>query len=406
MRRVTSAIAASVLSAAFFASAPTLGGAAPKIPTTKVNGDTVVKVTNLGPTSFTGNGPYRAGIVSFSYAVPATTLTPAGYSTMASCWYPTTASGTNAIYNVETELPPAIAFIVSKNPAAATAATYSTGAISKATTASGVFPLVLFSHGFSGFRYQSSTLTSHMATWGFVVCAPDHPGRDLASQLDSSVGATPPTTDPNADVQDLIALRNYLSANKVPALKGHVGANHVIAWGHSAGGSASERLASWGTTQHTNWVKGWIGMAGMSNLSWSSTIAPYNAMPTEPGLILGGQNDNVVPVAGLETAFAALTGPKYFTEMSNAGHNVYSDICVIGAGDGGILAIAAALGVSVPSNVATLAVDGCQSPNQPVTNSWPAINQLTVGAARNFLGFDHSTVAFTNLHASFPTTVQ
>ena len=405
MRALRNLVAGIALSGAVVAGAPTLGGAAAKIPTTKINGDTVVKVTNLGPTTFSGNGPYHAGIVSFTYAVPKTTLTPAGYSTVASCWYPTTANGTNVIYNVQTELPPAIAFIVSKNPAAATAATYSTGAISKASAATGVFPLVLFSHGFSGFRYQSSTLTSHMATWGFVVCAPDHPGRDLASQLDATVGATPPTTDPNADVQDLIALRNYLSANKVPTLKGHVDANHVIAWGHSAGGSASERLASWGTTQQTNWVKGWIGMAGMSNLSWSSTIAPYNAMPTEPGLVLGGQNDNVVPVAGLETAFAALTGPKYFTEMANAGHNVYSDICVIGAGNGGILAIAAALGVEVPTNVATLAVDGCKSPNQPVTNSWPAINELTVGAARNFLGFDHSTVAFTNLHASFPTTV-
>ena len=190
--------------------------------------------------------------------------------------------------------------------------------------ATGVFPLVLFSHGFSGFRYQSSTLTSHMATWGFVVCAPDHPGRDLASQLDATIGATPPTTDPNADVQDLIALRNYLSANKVPALKGHVDVKHVIAWGHSAGGSASERLASWGTTQPVNWVKGFIGMAGMSNLSWSSTVAPYNAMPTEPGLVIAGDNDNVVPAAGLQTAFAALTGTKYFAEMANAGQQSMS----------------------------------------------------------------------------------
>ncbi len=406
MRALRGVVVGVALTSAVFGGMPALGGAAQKISTTKVNGDTVVKVTNLGPTTFSGNGPYHAGIVSFSYAVPKTTLTPAGYSTMASCWYPTTANGTNVIYNVKSELPPAIAFIVSQNPAAATAATYSTGAISKAAVATGVFPLVLFSHGFSGFRYQSSTLTSHMATWGFVVCAPDHPGRDLASQLDATIGARPPTTDPNADVQDLIALRNYLSANKVPALKGHVDVKHVIAWGHSAGGSASERLASWGTTQPVNWVKGFIGMAGMSNLSWSSTVAPYNAMPTEPGLVIAGDNDNVVPAAGLQTAFAALTGTKYFAEMANAGHNVYSDICVIGAGNGGILAIAAALGVAVPTNVATLAVDGCKSPNQPVTNSWPAINELTVGAARNFLGFDRSTVAFTNLHPSFPTTVQ
>lgn len=395
---------AALLTTTLAAASPAAGATAPPA-TVKVHGDTAVKVTHLGPTSFEANGPYRAGVLTFSYAVPATAATPAGYSTTAACWYPTLVKGATSTYNVASELPPAIAYIVSKNPTAATAATYSTGGIAKAAVASGTFPLVLFSHGFSGFKWQSSTLLSHLATWGFVVCAPDHPGRDLESQLDSEVSATPPTTDPNADVRDLIALHNLLAAKKVAALAGHVDATRVVVLGHSAGGSAAERLASYGTTLSSNWVKGWIGMAGMSNLSWSSTVAPFNAMPTEPGLVLGGQNDEVVPIAGLQTADAALTGPKYFAEMLDAGHNVYSDLCMIGAGDGGILAIAAALGVSVPTNIATLAVDGCEAPNQPVTNSWPAIDQLTVGAVRNFLGIDTSTVAFTNLHASFPTVV-
>ena len=88
MRAFRGVVVGVALTSAVFGGMPALGGAAQKISTTKVNGDTVVKVTNLGPTTFSGNGPYRAGIVSFSYAVPPTTLTPAGYSTMASCWYP------------------------------------------------------------------------------------------------------------------------------------------------------------------------------------------------------------------------------------------------------------------------------------------------------------------------------
>jgi predicted esterase len=219
------------------------------------------------------------------------------------------------------------------------------------------------------------------------------------------VGATPPTTDPNADVYDLIALRNFIASGGVSVLSNHADANHVVVIGHSAGGSAAERLASWGTTQSSNWIKGWIGMAGMSNLSWSTPVAPFNAMPTEPGLVLAGDNDNVVPASTLQTAYAALTGPKYFGELRNAGHDVYSDICVIGAGDGGILAIAAALKVPVPTELATLASDGCHPPNQPVTQSWPVINQMTVAATRYFLGIDTSTIGFTNLHTTFPTTL-
>jgi predicted dienelactone hydrolase len=373
--------------------------------TAVVSGDTVVKVTKLTPKSFTRNGPYRVGLTTFSLSVPPTSATPAGYTTTAVCWYPTNAKGATSLYNLKDELPPAIDYIVSQTPSAANAATSSTGGIPHAAIAPGTFPLVLFSHGYSGFKWQSSTLMSHLASWGFVVCAPDHPGRDLEALLDSQVGATPPTTDPNADVTDLIALHAFVASGGVRALGTHVDANHVVVIGHSAGGSAAERLASWGTTQPVNWVKGWIGMAGMSNLAWSTTVAPFNAMPTEPGLVLAGDNDHVVPAATLQAGFAALTGPKYFAELLGAGHDVYSDICVIGAGDGGILAIAAALKVPVPPTLATLASDGCHAPNQPVTSSWPVINEMTVAATRYFLGIDKSTIGFTNLHASFPTTL-
>lgn len=40
----------------------------------------------------------------------------------------------------------------------------------------GPYPLVLFSHGSSGTRYQSLFLTEHLASYGFVVMAVDHPG--------------------------------------------------------------------------------------------------------------------------------------------------------------------------------------------------------------------------------------
>lgn len=44
-----------------------------------------------------------------------------------------------------------------------------------------LFPLVAFSHGFGGLRFQSYFLTEHLASHGFVVVAPDHPGTSLLS---------------------------------------------------------------------------------------------------------------------------------------------------------------------------------------------------------------------------------
>ena len=46
---------------------------------------------------------------------------------------------------------------------------------------SGGYPLVIFSHGFAGYPEQSVTLTTHLASWGFVVAAPDHAGDTVYS---------------------------------------------------------------------------------------------------------------------------------------------------------------------------------------------------------------------------------
>src|SRR5690606_13389968 len=47
----------------------------------------------------------------------------------------------------------------------------------------GPFPLVLFSHALGGYRSQSTFLTEHLASWGFVVAAPDHGERGLGRIL-------------------------------------------------------------------------------------------------------------------------------------------------------------------------------------------------------------------------------
>lgn len=48
----------------------------------------------------------------------------------------------------------------------------------------GPLPLVAFSHGNSGLRRQSTFLTTHLASHGFVVVAPDHSGNTFAEMFD------------------------------------------------------------------------------------------------------------------------------------------------------------------------------------------------------------------------------
>jgi len=51
-------------------------------------------------------------------------------------------------------------------------------------TRGGPFPLVAFSHGRGGIRVQSVYLTVHLASWGYVVVAPDHPHDTLGAGSD------------------------------------------------------------------------------------------------------------------------------------------------------------------------------------------------------------------------------
>ncbi len=44
-------------------------------------------------------------------------------------------------------------------------------------------PLIGFSHGNSGLRQQSTFLMTHLASWGFVVIAPDHMGNTFSEML-------------------------------------------------------------------------------------------------------------------------------------------------------------------------------------------------------------------------------
>lgn len=55
-----------------------------------------------------------------------------------------------------------------------------------AAPAPGPFPLVAFSHGNGGVRRQSTFLTTHLASFGFVVAAPDHVGNTVLDTLGKS----------------------------------------------------------------------------------------------------------------------------------------------------------------------------------------------------------------------------
>lgn len=147
-----------------------------------VKGDTVPTVAYLGPTSFTEPGPLGVG---------ETALILPTDGALVEVWYPATkqsvAGKPEATYDIADWLPPALKKLIP----AGYSVSYPSGGVTGVPVASGRYPLVVFSHGYAGFRDQSTFLTARLASWGFIVAAPDHYSRDLTEVLGGPTGRRP-----------------------------------------------------------------------------------------------------------------------------------------------------------------------------------------------------------------------
>lgn len=318
-------------------------------------------------TAFTGNGPYRAGV--------AFETTPAGDSVVV--YYPVDADRTvgKPTYTVNlirwflgSPTAPIPAGLPSNLPT-----TLATDAYMNVPVSShGPFPVVMFSHGFGGYPEQSSFLTDHLATWGFVVAAPDHRSRDLKSVAGGTVGTG------QSDVQDLrdaLTLVTTMDHDVGGLLHGKLDLTRVAALGHSAGGGAAITFAG------DRAVRTYIGLAPAAG-----TPPPAG----KPGMIIQGTADKVVPAGDTQRLYARLKGPKRLVLIDGAGHNAFDDVCTIGAAQGGLVAFIHE--IPLPASFRSIATDGCSSPDVVPPEPWPLIDHTVVAQLRWGLGIDPAPV--------------
>jgi len=245
----------------------------------------------------------------------------------------------------------------------------------------GPFPLVLFAHGFSGWRNQSTFLTTHIASWGFVVASPDFLERGLGAQL----GAPPATPRTEDDVLDAtIAAVRAANRDASSPLDGLVRRGKVAITGHSAGGRTSVLYAS------RPQVRTYIPLAGAV---FGRGDTPPPPAPDKPSLYLTGADDGIVGVDTIRSYWAAAPAPKRLVVVHGAGHlNAMSDICEIGKGGGGVVAVAREAGLAVPDNLARLGTDGCFPPALPSRRVWPVTRHFEVAMLRYEMGIDRAPV--------------
>jgi dienelactone hydrolase len=251
----------------------------------------------------------------------------------------------------------------------------------------GPFPLVLFAHGASSYRNQSTFLTTHLASWGFVVASVDYLERGLGRVFG-------PDPDPPIDDVDLTRMVVALlaSENETPGavLEGMVLTDQIAITGHSAGGGTSVRFG--GEPEVVTFIP----------LSAGVSREGTTALPDKPSLWLTGRTDGIVEPERTIQAFEEASAPTRLVLIDDMGHLGPSDICAIGESGGGVIAIALEAGLPIDENLQRLGTDGCGE-DDVVQDGWPIIRHFVTSQLRWAFGFDEEPVGMSQeAQAFFP----
>lgn len=209
--------------------------------------------------------------------------------------------------------------------------------------AEGTFPLLVYGHGFGGYRQVATFHTTHVASHGFVVASADHLERGIVEQTLDLLGQgsfDETNTRPDAAVQDVAD--TIAAVGAMPQLADRVDLDRIAVTGHSAGAGQAVRAAIALTDQ----IDTWVSVSGG---------APSEGPLTAPGLVILGELDQVVPAEHSYELFEVAAGPVRLVNIADGGHNSFTDVCRGILDLGGIGSLSALLGEAQVAR----AEDGC-----------------------------------------------
>jgi dienelactone hydrolase len=322
-------------------------------------------------------GPYKVGY---------TTLQMRDRSV--AVWYPADQHAVEgkpkATYSQRTPLPRDLAhFVPDPYNAVVTMAAYN----DVVGSAKGPFPVVLFSHGAGAYRMASSALTTGIASWGFVVVSADYLERGVVTQLP---GQKALTLDPVRDKRLMLASLDLVTkandrANSL--LHGVVDGTRVAAVGHSAGGTTAFDALN---DPRVQVAVGW------------APSAPSATPADKPTMIIGASHDIGVPPTQLATTYGSLPAPKRRVEIGNAGHNSFTDLCLVTRSGGGMVQYAVNSHL-VDHALAQLLLNGCEKTALAPERFFPVVQHFTVAELRSALRIDTEELGLgDNISRAFP----
>ena len=200
----------------------------------------------------------------------------------------------------------------------------------------GPYPVVLYSHGNGGVRFQAYTFAEHLASHGFIVVSPDHPGNAFATAFPDRLVIYNPISLPfdlvkrPQDMAFLLTTMEQLNAFDPEGIfTGMIDAEHAAVTGHSLGG-----VATLETFRRDPRFSAAIPFAGPD--------LPAVEEEIEQGLMsfVGMEDKTLGEYLPLHTLiYELMPAPKSLIRMFKAGHYTFTNTCdiiptILGDGDG------------------------------------------------------------------------
>jgi predicted dienelactone hydrolase len=178
-------------------------------------------------------------------------------------------------------------------------------------------PLIVYSHGFMDTRFGPTYLARHLASYGYVVAAPDFPlsNRNAAGGPNARDLVNQP-----GDVHFLIDQLLALDADRSSRFAGAIDYDRIALSGLSLGGSTTF-LATFHPRLRDSRIKAAAPIAGGACLFTKRFYGDRDI----PLLIMHGSLDAIVPYAANALfGFAQAKSPKYLATLVNGSHTAFT----------------------------------------------------------------------------------
>jgi predicted dienelactone hydrolase len=312
------------------------------------------------PTTITPTGPYQVGTSIFEWVDESRDETLAGAPVgkrrlMVQVWYPAVVEPGSVpvpyLSNLAVQGPAAARvfklppFALSHVNLAATHA-YLDPPVVKGTgplRTDERFPVLVFSHGWTGFRVQNTYQMEELASQGYVVFAPDHTyGAAATAFLDGSVAYNRPELLPTgvsdavyneaaaklgqvwvSDIGFVLDQAKKLDTGEIISpLKGKMDLGTVGVFGHSMGGGAAVQFCD-------------VDSRCKAGLAMDAWLVPYSREIPQKGLTMpffffqsenwpNGANAELLPAL-----FDHMQGPAWRLTIAGARHYNFTDIALL-----------------------------------------------------------------------------